>query len=172
MSFFEETNPSDISFSQVFQSIKLYLPKIEKKNIKFLYHGTYNVFSVMDKFIFRFPDVHLRNSKGVQLIKREVEILRILCSHLDLPIPNPIFISTNENNPFMAYEKLKGVSLNTIFNQIPINEKIKVAKEIGTFLSQLHYPKFSKMLTRTDYKSYNFSYQKYREEWTDRFEDN
>jgi aminoglycoside 2''-phosphotransferase len=171
MSFFEETNPSDIAFSQVFQSIKLHIPKIEERDIKFLYHGTYNVFSAMDRFIFRFPDIDLRNSKGVQLIKREAEVLRILSSNLDIPIPNPVFISTNENNPFMGYKKLNGVSLNTVFNHVPVSERIEIAIQIGSFLSQLHSPELCRKLAQTIDIGFQFSYQEFQDEWKNTLEE-
>ena len=53
MAFYEERNPKDISFHEVKQAIREFLPKIQETDIKFLYHGSYNVFEVSEKFIFR-----------------------------------------------------------------------------------------------------------------------
>ena len=53
---YEESNPSDVDINHVIKEFSKFIPNISKNEIKFLYHGTYNVFEVKTKYIFRIPD--------------------------------------------------------------------------------------------------------------------
>ncbi len=138
LALYEEQNPKDISFHEVKQTIREFLPKIQETNIKFLYHGSYNVFEVSEEYIFRIPDIHLRNLIGIQLIENEIRTLDILKDCLTLPIPNPIFIRTEGNIPLMGYKKIPGVSLSKCYTNLHRICRQKLAQCIGKFLLQLH----------------------------------
>jgi aminoglycoside 2''-phosphotransferase len=135
---YEESNPSDVDINQVIKEFAKFIPNISKNQIKFLYHGTYNVFEVKSKYIFRFPDRFLRNEKGVKLIRKETDILNFLKNHISTPIPQPSFISLTEGFPFVGYEKIPGVSLSRIFSKSTISYRRKVAEQVASFLNVLH----------------------------------
>jgi aminoglycoside 2''-phosphotransferase len=141
LAFYEEQNPKDISFNEVKQAVREFIPKIQKSDIKFLYHGSYNVFEVSGKFIFRIPDIHLRNQIGIQLIENEIQTLNILKEILTIPIPVPIFISLKKDFPLMGYKMIPGISLSRCFANLPSNCRQKLARRIGNFLTLLHSPK-------------------------------
>jgi len=156
---FEENNPSDISISIVHTALKEFFPNLSKKNLKFFYHGTYNVFQIENRFIARFPDKSLRNEKGAQLIKNEIEILNLLSTYLSFNIPKPLHFSLNIENPFMVYEKIPGISLSKCFNEIKTSQKQKIAHQIAYFLSELHSLRLDESskiepLSTEDYRDY------------------
>ena len=140
MALYEEKNPEDISISQVLPIINIFLPDVTLKGLKFLYHGTYNVFEVEKRYIFRIPDKSLRNNKGIQMIEKEKEILQLLKPNLSISIPDPIFLNLDEKVPSMGYEKLPGVSLSKCIRKFDSKCLKKLARAIGAFLSQLHSP--------------------------------
>ncbi len=139
--FFEETNPSDVPFDLVLLNLQEYFPNIDIKQVKFLYHGTYNVFEVTYEdscYIFRFPDRSLRNEIGGKLITQEVETLTFLKEFLSVSIPNPEFIVTNPDFPFMGYQKIPGLSLSRVFSTLKHEQLQIIGQQIGSFLSDLH----------------------------------
>ncbi len=156
---FEENNPSDISFSSVHSALQEFFPNLSKKNVNFFYHGTYNVFQIENRYIARFPDKSLRNEKGAQLIKNEIDILNLLNSFISLKIPIPLHYSLDIENPFMVYEKIPGISLSRCFNNTKNLQKRKIAHQIAGFLSELHSlrinePSKLKPLSTEDYREY------------------
>ena len=156
---FEENNPLDISISIVHTALKEFFPNLSKKNISFFYHGTYNVFQIENRFIARFPDKSLRNEKGSQLIKNEIDILNLLSTFLSFKIPKPLHFSLNKETPFMVYEKIPGISLSKCFNEIQNSQKQKIAHQIADFLSELHSLRLDesselKSLSTEDYHDY------------------
>ncbi|PWI47149.1 hypothetical protein CEE45_13110 [Candidatus Heimdallarchaeota archaeon B3_Heim] len=161
MTFYEEQNPKDISISQILPALNKFLPNTNKNDIKFLYHGTYNVFEVKNDFIFRIPDESLRNTKGIQLIQREDKILKLIKPHLSILIPDPVFIDLTRNTPLMGYKKIPGISLSKFIHKIDNTYLIKLAKSIGRFLNQLHNKKLVKIYTDNfgvDYTNFIDSY--------------
>ncbi len=139
--FFEENNPSDIPIDAVLSCLKTHFPKVSESEVHFLYHGTYNVYEVThdsQNLIFRFPDRSLRNESGVQIIKREVETLIFLKEFLTFTIPNPEFISSDPNLPYIGYQKIPGVSLSKLFSQLSTDQSVFIGQQIGKFLSELH----------------------------------
>ena len=163
MSNFEENREPDISSSEVMYSLIPFFHDIEKSDITFLYHGTYNVFEVKKKYIFRFPDRVLRNSKGVDLILHELKMLNIIRHYLSFLIPDPIFVSIEKDNPFMGYEKIEGVSLSECFDTISNHQKIEIAEQIAFFLSQLHSTELFKIIQKETKNE--FSPEKYKSQW-------
>ena len=162
MMFYEEQNPKDISISQMLPVINKFLPNTNKNDIKFLYHGTYNVFEVKNDYIFRIPDESLRNTKGIQLIQREDKILLLLSPNLSISIPDPKFVNLNENTPLMGYKKISGISLSKYIYEIDNMCLIKLAKSIGRFLNQLHNKMLVEIYTNhfgVDYTNFIDYYQ-------------
>lgn len=135
---YEESNPSDVDINQVIKEFSRFIPNLSKNQIKFLYHGTHNVFEVKSKYIFRIPDRFLRNENGVKLIQKETSILNFLKNHISTPIPHPSFISLTEDFPFVGYEKIPGISLSRIFSKTNIFYRQKVAEQVASFLNVLH----------------------------------
>ena len=162
VAFYEERNPKDISFHEVKQAINKFLPKIQETDIKFLYHGSYNVFEVSEEFIFRIPDKHMRNKIGIQLIENEIRTLDILKDLFTPLIPDPIFIHIEGNIPLMGYQKIPGVSLSKCYTNLRPECRHKLAQNIGKFLSQLHsseiLSKYNKSVA-TDFLSFQTQYQ-------------
>jgi hypothetical protein len=68
MAFFEENRAGDISMADVIESLYGFFPDIEEDDVYYFYHGSYNVFEVKDRYIFRIPDKVFRNQKGIKLI--------------------------------------------------------------------------------------------------------
>jgi len=169
MNNYEERRAQDISQKEVFDSLQVFLPEISKNQIKFLYHGTYNVFEVNGKYIFRFPDRLFRNLKGVQLINHEVKMLKFIQKYVSVKISNPIFISRKIANPFFGYEKIEGISLSKCFIKSSKSEKIRIAKEVGTFLSQLHSDKLVRKALSNQIVDKILTPDKYKQEWQNYF---
>lgn len=138
MNSYEESNPSDVDINQVIREFSEIFPKLSKNQIKFLYHGTYNVFEIKSKYIFRIPDRFLRNEDGVELIQKEIRILNFLTNHISTPIPKPLFISLSEDFPFVGYKKIAGVSLSRIFFKTNISYRQNIAEQVASFLNLLH----------------------------------
>jgi len=55
-----------------------------------------------------------------------------------LIIPNPIYESIDSGNQFYIYEKIPGISLSRIFNKVPQKDKMKIAKQLGKIITELH----------------------------------
>ena len=72
---FEETNPSDFTDEEIESIINPLFPE-ETPAIKFLYHGTYNVYLVDNKFIFSFPSKFFTALEKIGLIQLQ-ELIRI-----------------------------------------------------------------------------------------------
>jgi len=146
MNIFEEINPPNTCLDQVYSTIRHHLPSTANHDIRFLYHGTMNVFEVatikdnLSTYIFRFPDRTLRNATGLMLIQRETQILEFLRPHFSLNLPNPQFISTDPAHPYVGYRKIPGVSLAKVYSTATSHERQKIAQQIGRFLKKLHAP--------------------------------
>ena len=157
---FEEENPADISISTVHKTLLEFFPNLLKEDIKFLYHGTYNVFQIKKDFIARFPDRTLRNKEGADIIMQEINTLNALEEYIPYKIPKPKFYSLNVENPLMIYKKIPGISLSKCFSSIGVSKKEEIAIQIARFLSELHSLKISKF---SNFKPY--SIEDYRNLW-------
>jgi aminoglycoside 2''-phosphotransferase len=115
---------------------------------------------VKKKYIFRFPDRHFRNAEGVKLIKEEIDKLKIIKNFVHFPTPEPRFISFDPNCPFMGYRKLEGIPLSKGFLELNRETKERIAKDIASFLSELHSPNLVKEFANIDY-----SPKDYHQEW-------
>ncbi|MFW9866495.1 MAG: phosphotransferase family protein [Candidatus Thorarchaeota archaeon] len=165
MEAFEENRSQDISLARVIDSLDLFFPDITQNQIEFIYHGTYNVFEVKNKYIFRFPDRLFRNPKGFELIKNEVKMVNFIREKVSVIIPEPIYISSELNNPFMGYKKINGISLSKCFNEISNNSKFRIAETLGNFLSQLHSRDLVQQAINNKIIDIDFNSDKYRQDW-------
>lgn len=161
--FYEESRKPDISLSELIDALYIFFHDIEKQDIKFLYHGTYNVFEVKKKYIFRLPDIHFRNIRGVELIKRELKVLNLIEKYVPFTIPDPIYISVEPNFPIIGYEKIDGVSLSQCFQSASKDQKLKIARQIGLILSHLHSDTIRDVISLEMREKY--SSRQYEEEW-------
>jgi len=135
---FEEANPPDIEESVVQDAVKACFPHILKPRIKFHYHGTYNVYLIEEKYLFRFPSGILPIDEQQRLVRREASLLEKLRNHLTYSIPTPEFVNTRSNTPFMGYQMIPGVSLSRHYESTTVEQQRFLGKQVGGFLSQLH----------------------------------
>ncbi len=138
MAFYEEMNPADITVEEILPFVKKFLPNIQTKSIHFFYHGTYNVFEINQKYILRVADREFRNTKGLEMLRREFKILSFLQKRLPLLIPEILYLYDSEEMPFSIHKKIPGKSLVFISDHLSSNHKKKIGAEIGKFLSGLH----------------------------------
>lgn len=167
---YEENRIQDIPLSEVFDAILLFFPEITRSDVKFLYHGTYNVFEVKQAYIFRFPDKTFRNESGVKLIRREVKILNSIRELISFSIPEPEYILFDPDNPLMGYKKIEGLSLSRCFESFPVEELLKIGKEIAKFLSELHSKEILYKLVGNEIISGEFSPISYHAYWNNYYE--
>ncbi|MFW9772470.1 MAG: phosphotransferase family protein [Candidatus Heimdallarchaeota archaeon] len=160
---FEERRKQDISILEVIDALYVFFHDIKRQDIKFLYHGTYNVFEIKKKYIFRIPDIHFRNINGVNLIKRELKILNIIEDFIPFSIPEPTYISIEPNYPLIGYEKIEGIRLSQCFKKASKNQKFKVAEQIGLFLSYLHSDMLRDVISNE--MGEHYSAKQYEAEW-------
>lgn len=135
---YEETNPPDIEESVVRDVVESCFPDIPNPRIKFHYHGTYNVYLVEDRYLFRFPSTILPLDEQRRLIHRESSLLKIVRKQLTFEIPSPDFVEVETESPFMVYLMIPGESLSRHFDTTTPPERKLLGKQIGKFLSELH----------------------------------
>ena len=138
MSFYEEMNPADITVEEILPFVKKFLPNIQSKSIHFFYHGTYNVFEINQKYILRVADREFRNTRGLEMLRREFKILSFLRKRLPISIPEILYLHDSKEIPFSIHQKILGKSLVFVSNQLSSDQKKKIGAEIGKFLSSLH----------------------------------
>ena len=170
MTFFEENRAADISLVELIDSLYGFFPDIEENDVKFLYHGTYNVFEVKNRYIFRIPDKVFRNQKGVKLIQNELKMLQQVQNYVSVTIPNILYISIDPDCPLMGYEKIDGIPLSKCYYKTSKREKLQIAKEISIFLSELHSEELLNEVIRNTLIDITFSCERYREKWEKYFE--
>lgn len=136
---FENSRTPDFTITKVIQLIKPFYSSVTEEKIKFLHHGTYNVYEV-DDYIFRIPDRTLFNEKGGKLIVDEIQKLNFLRKNLHTPIPEPIFVSDDNRKPLVGYKKIEGISIDRLWLDLDDKQKIIIAKSTGLFLTELHSP--------------------------------
>ncbi|MFW9968010.1 MAG: phosphotransferase family protein [Candidatus Thorarchaeota archaeon] len=135
---FEETNLPDIEESVVQDAVSACFPHILKPRVKFHYHGTYNVYLIEDKYLFRFPSAILPVDEQQRLVCREASLLEKLRSRLTYSIPAPEFVNARSNTPFMGYQMILGASLSRHYDSTTVEQQRFLGKQVGEFLSQLH----------------------------------
>ncbi|NHJ20218.1 MAG: aminoglycoside phosphotransferase family protein [Candidatus Lokiarchaeota archaeon] len=170
MAFFEENRASDISRADVIKALYRFFPDIEEEDINFFYHGTYNVFEVKNRYIFRIPDKVLRNQKGVKLIQNELKMLEHIRKHVSVTVPDILYLSLDPDCPLMGYEKIEGIPLSQCFHKIPQPIKPQIAKEISIFLSELHSDELLNESIRNRAVDNSDFYKEYRRYWENYFD--
>ncbi|MCG3252418.1 MAG: aminoglycoside phosphotransferase family protein [Candidatus Heimdallarchaeota archaeon] len=177
MSFYEEMNPADISVDEVLPFVRKFLPDVQSESIHFFYHGTYNVFEIDKKYILRVADREFRNKQGLEMLRKEHEILDFIRNKVLLSIPEILYLHDSIEIPFTIHKKIPGKSLVFISPQLTKEKKKKVGLEIGRFLSILHsvelkndylkcFPKQNEQLENdSDY------YHSYKTQWINRYEE-
>jgi aminoglycoside phosphotransferase (APT) family kinase protein len=65
-------------------------------------------------------------------------MLERIRKHVSVTIPDILFLSLDPDCPLMGYEKIEGIPLSQCFHKIPQPAKLRIAKEISFFLSELH----------------------------------
>jgi thiamine kinase-like enzyme len=138
MESYEENNPPDFSLDEIIEKIKLFDRKIAKNDLKFIYHGSYNVYQLKEKFMIKIPSKVLTRMFGADFILKEIKKLNYLKNKLDVSIPQPIFTSNNPDDLFYIYKKVPGISLSRIFNEINSKKIQKIGCQIGGIASNLH----------------------------------
>ncbi|MBD3191763.1 MAG: phosphotransferase [Candidatus Heimdallarchaeota archaeon] len=138
MSFYEETNPADISVEEILPHLRLFLPDIRKANIRFFYHGTYNVFEINRKFILRVADEAFRNKSGLAMLEKEAKILSFLQNRFDVSFPEILYIHNSPTVPFSIHRKIPGKSLVFLFQELSSKQITTIGTAIGRFLSNFH----------------------------------
>ncbi len=135
---YEETNPPDIEESVVKAVVESCFPEIHNPKIKFYYHGTYNVYIVENRYLFRFPSTILPLDERQRLVRQESLLLVNLRKHLTFEIPYPEFVEFETNTPFMGYQMIQGESLSRHFQSTTSTEQQPLGRQVGKFLSELH----------------------------------
>lgn len=102
--------------------------------------GQFNdVLFINDDLIFRFP----RYEESINNFLREIQILRSLQGRLNLPIPNPIYVSletSSVGHVFMGYKLLPGRPLfREVLNEVEDESILEsLAQQLANFLYGLH----------------------------------
>ncbi len=121
-----------------------YIEVIEKKNpglviekYSFNNEGQNNdIVIINDDFIFKFP----KYKEGIDKLKRENHILKVLKKHITLDIPDPVYVNFEPlevGYVYSGYKMVKGVSFKQeIFHSV--KDKDVIAKQLATFLKELH----------------------------------
>jgi len=157
---FEETNPSDFNIEEIESIVEPLFPE-SKPIVEFMYHGTYNVYLVNEEFIFRFPSRFLPIGEKIALVQQELNTLQELGKQISWQVPEPIFSEVSLETQFIGYRKITGESLSLYFDKATDKEKNRLAKQIATFLSDLHPLRLS-TLKRLERKELQNAY---RREW-------
>lgn len=145
-------------------------PNIRRHEVKFHYHGSYNVFEVKGEYMFRFPDkIFFGGKKGLNLIERESKILDLISENISLQIPKPIFVSSDPNDPFIGYRKIDGISLSRRFNRTTRNDQESIAMQLGKFLSELHSEEVYQKICTTWKREREYSPSQYQCYWQNYF---
>lgn len=111
-----------------------------------------DAYSVNDSLIFRFP----KSSYVRKNLKKEVAVLPIICSKLDVEIPQFTFVAKDYS--FVGYKKLEGEFLTAeIFANLSTSEQIGIQKDIARFLTQMHNTDIADLknsgISTADYKT-------------------
>jgi aminoglycoside 2''-phosphotransferase len=165
---YEENAPPDIELSLVESVIQRCFPSIKRPTVRFLYHGTHNVYEVEGSYIFRFPSTFLPTRERSELVRRETEVLNGLKDHLTVQIPSPVFVETDSDNPFMGYEKIPGSSLTWHYSNTPTKKRRSIAEQVGVFLGELHGLDLAEISPGTSDSS--FDAESDRKQWSEFYE--
>lgn len=83
--------------------------------------------------------VRFRNERGLDLIRRENSVLKLLRPHISITVPRFEFISSEPVFPLVGYRKIEGVSLSRCYEDMDQDRKLSMVRRLGRFLSELHF---------------------------------
>lgn len=115
-----------------------------------------DVVIINDEYVFKFP----KYSDGIKKLKREIDVLNVLNKYITLTIPRPKYYNFEPlkvGQVYCGYKMIKGVSFRKeIFQNV--QEKGDIAKQLATFLYQLHSISFEEVksigISEIDNRSY------------------
>ncbi|MEJ2759373.1 MAG: phosphotransferase [Anaerolineales bacterium] len=114
------------------EKIHLIMPDLEIEHLEHNREGLINdVVIINHELVFRFA----KNDGFAQILNLELDILDLVRSHIDLPVPSPVYRGPGST----VYPKLHGQALlrqNVLEMEDSTREHI--AHQLGTFLSHLH----------------------------------
>lgn len=165
---YEENVPPDIELSVIESTIQTCFPDVKSPEVRFLYHGTHNVYEVRGRFIFRFPSTFLPAKERIRLVRRETEILNGLQDHIAIRIPSPLFVEVDSETPYMGYQKIPGCSLTRHYSDLSIEQRQNIAKQVGVFLGELHELELAAVSPGTEDSSFDIEAD--RREWSKFYE--
>lgn len=88
---------------------------------------------VNDRLIFKFP----REKEGIEALRREADMLRLIRPRVTLPVPDLEFFEVPQ--PFSKHTKLKGEHLVTaLYEELSHSVKQRLAGDIARFYTELH----------------------------------
>ncbi|WP_270180878.1 phosphotransferase family protein [Alkalihalobacillus sp. CinArs1] len=97
-----------------------------------------DVVIVNENLVFRFP----KYDEGILALKNETAVLEEVRKHVTLPVPFPTYMSlqTQEvGKVFAGYDLIEGEPFwKEEFQKITVEDKERIANQLGTFLSKLH----------------------------------
>lgn len=114
--------------------IKKYFPDLKIKTQKLLTFGyDHDVVIINKKIIFRF----IKGEKRPEEFSKEVKFLNYFKNKSNISIPDYYFISKDKS--FGAYKLIKGSEMSeSFFERLEEKKRKKLAKELASFLTQLH----------------------------------
>ena len=123
-----------LSIKDAYPNLDIETANLDDKN------GQYNnVLFINNDLIFRFPQYE----ESVENFLQEIELLQKLQGHLNLPIPAPIYVSTDMEvvgKVFMGYKMIPGKPLfREILNSVTDESMLETfAQQLASFLHGLH----------------------------------
>ena len=126
----------ELSEEQAKSLIEEQFPALRPVTLAFSAAGWDNwVFSLRDRWMFRFPRRHL----AVRLMEREIRVLPLLAPHVPVPVPNPVWVGRPVDRypyPFAGYVRLPGRPVQEV--DVPDRERQSWGEDLGRFLAALH----------------------------------
>ncbi len=93
----------------------------------------HNVLILDNKYVFRFP----WNEDSTLALQDEIPLLNFLRHKVSLPIPKYIYVPQDKS--FAGYDIILGERFSkTLFTKLNQTQKIKIAKQLARFLTELH----------------------------------
>ncbi|MCB8928242.1 MAG: phosphotransferase [Ardenticatenaceae bacterium] len=112
-------------------------PNLQIETTQFNQEGLVNdVLIVNGRRVFRFP----KHDWAIDHLRQEANCLALARQHVTLPLPDwTMYESEALGHPFVAYDWIPGEALtrNSLL-RLPLAEQQAIAKQLGTFLYQLH----------------------------------
>src|SRR5258708_36717815 len=112
-------------------TIKQFVPELSIRSFTYLGEGEDNLaFEVNDDLIFRFT------KQDHEALEREVAILRFVRALSPLPVPVPVYDQIGQG--FIGYQKLPGVPLIKVMDQVDVRQWPRFATQLADFLSVMN----------------------------------